>query len=203
MKHTRISKLLILCINLCALHFLHAEENNTPEQAANTTINEVYLLPTIHSRHERKGEFYDLKRLTKVVTEIKADIFCTEITPQSLKNIQAGKPDRRLKFFPEYTKVILKLEKELDYEVVPCSAWTPERNFKTIGIKEMDKAHYGLIAKALDKYSNQGKRIVISFGAGHMNGLLVHLRQRKDIKIIDYRTNLNSQKRAYLKSLKK
>jgi len=64
----------------------------------------------------------------------------------------------------------------------------------------MDEAHYQLVAKALDKHANQGKRIIISFGSGHINGLLSHLRKREDINIIDYRVNLRKQKEAYLQS---
>jgi len=64
----------------------------------------------------------------------------------------------------------------------------------------MDEAHYKLIGEALDKYSKQKKRIAITFGGGHINGLLEHLRKRDDIKIIDYRPTLKKQKEEHLKS---
>jgi len=59
----------------------------------------------------------------------------------------------------------------------------------------MDAAHYKLIAKALDQHTHRGKRIIIAFGSGHINGLLTHLRTRSDITITDYRPTLNKQRR--------
>ena len=142
--------------------------------------------------------FYNLERLAKIITEIKADIICAEITPQSFANINAGRNDRRIQLFPEYTEVILKLDKELNYQIIPCSAWKENRNFQTVGIAAMDEAHYELIAKALDKYSGQGKRVLITFGGGHIDGLLSRLRKRNDINIIDYRPEIIKQKEDYL-----
>jgi len=184
----RIKHLVIIFFSMLAAFCDAAESAKT---VVKESKNEVYLLPTLHRNHERKGQFYDLKHLAKVVAEIKADVICAEITPESLANLQ---------FFPEYTKVILRLQKDLGYKVVPCSAWTAERNFKTVGVKAMDKAHYALIAKALDRYSNQGKRIVISFGGGHITGLLQQLKVRKDVRIVDYRIKLNEQRKAYLEA---
>jgi len=63
----------------------------------------------------------------------------------------------------------------------------------------MDKSHYDLIAKVLDKHTNTGKRVAISYGSGHINGLLEHLRKRKDIEIIDYRPTLAKHQKEYLK----
>ena len=162
--------------------------------------NKIYLLPTIHSRHLKKGEFYNLKHLAWVISEIKADIICAEITPQALDKVKAGKKDRRLSCLPEYTEVILKLQKDLGYNIIPCSAWTAERNFKTIGVKAMSDAHYEFIAKALDTHTNQQKRIIISFGSGHISNLLTHLRKRDDIYIIDYRVNLKEQRELHQKT---
>ena len=153
------------------------------------TLTEVVLLPTIHGKH-KTSQFYHLERLSSVMRAIKPDIVCSEITPASLKTFDSGKPHRRLSLFPEYTGAILPLRKELGYEVVSCSAWSQKVNFQTVGVKKMDEAHYGLIAKALDRYEGQGKKVLITFGGGHINGLLAQLRERKDIKIVDYRPTL-------------
>ena len=184
---TLISSLLIALSS-----YSSADEAQKPNEKP---VTEVILLPTIHSKHI-KAKFYNIEQLKSVMREIKPDIVCTEITPQSLKANDEGKKDRRLSLFPEYTQAILPLREELKYEVIPCSAWTQKVNFRTVGVKKMDEAHYGLIAKALDRFQGQGKKVLITFGGGHINGLLEHLRLRKDIKIIDYRPTLNELQKS-------
>ena len=192
--------LTIICLTFLTAISAYAEDPPTPSKAPVEAKNEIILIPTLHRGHLRKGEFYNLERLASIIKEVKVDFICTEITPTALATHRDGKEDRRLNFFPEFTQVILKLEKKLGYEVIPCSAWTAKRNYKTIGLKAMDEAHYKLIGEALDKYSKQKKRIAITFGGGHINGLLEHLRKRDDIKIIDYRPTLKKQKEEHLKS---
>lgn len=191
-----MSKITTLILSyILSLSFLHAEEATKETPKTKQTKNEVILLPTIHTGHIKQGEFYNIEHLTKIITELKADIICTEITPLALEKIKAGKKHRRISFFPEYTKAILPLKEKLGYLVIPCSAYSPKVNYKTVGLKAMDAAHYKLIAKALDQHTHQGKRIIIAFGSGHINGLLTHLRTRSDITITDYRPTLNKQRR--------
>ena len=192
-----MNKALIIHLILSMVLMVTAQELKPPVLESK---NEVILMPTIHSGHKKEGEFYNLERLASAVSKVRPDIICTEITPKSFGKVQAGKRDKRLSFLPEYTEVILKLQKKLNYEIIPCSAWTAKLNYKTVGLKAMDNAHYELIAKALDTYTNQQKRILITFGSGHMDGLLEHLRKRQDIHIVDYRIELKKQKEAYLKS---
>jgi len=52
------------------------------------------------------------------------------------------------------------------------------------GWDNINKAHFGHIADALDKYSNQGKRILITYGAGHKGWFLRALEKRDDVNII-------------------
>ena len=52
------------------------------------------------------------------------------------------------------------------------------------GWDNINKAHFGHIADALDKYSNQGKRILITYGAGHKGWFLRALKKRDDVNII-------------------
>lgn len=52
------------------------------------------------------------------------------------------------------------------------------------GWDNINKAHYANIEKALNEYSNQGKRILITYGAGHKGWFLRELKKRKDIKLI-------------------
>ena len=68
-----------------------------------------------------------------------------------------------------------------------------------MGVKAMDKAHYGLIAKALDSNQGQGKKVLVTFGSGHIDGLMEHLRLRKDIKLTDYRPELEKLRKAAAK----
>ena len=179
-----LSSLLIAFISLS-----YADET---EPITNKKLTELILLPTIHGKHV-KSKSYSLLRLEEVMREIKPEIVCTEITPESLKVFEQGQKDRRLSLFPEYTEVILPLQKELGYEVAPCSAWTKEINFRTVGVKKMDEAHFGAIAKTLDRFEGQGKKILITFGGGHIDGLLEHLHLRRDLKIIDYRPTLEKK----------
>ena len=180
----------IIATGVCIAYLYLNREDPGRGEAETITINQVILLPTIHGNHLRKGEYYNLQRLAEFITEIKADIICAEITPQSFENIMAGRRDSRVALFPEYTEVILKLDKKLNYQIIPCSAWKADRNFQTVGLAAMDQAHYELIAKVLDKFSGQGKRILMTFGGGHIDGLMARLRRRNDIHMIDYRPEM-------------
>ena len=60
------------------------------------------------------------------------------------------------------------------------------------GWNNINKAHYAYIEKALDEYSNQGKRILITYGAGHKGWFLRELKKREDIKIINLAESMNS-----------
>ena len=182
--------LLLGVFSLSLVPFGFAEEAESKEPVAqNTALTEVILLPTLHRRH-LSDKFYNLERLESVVREIKPDVVCCEITPPSLKNFDQGKKDSRLSLFPEFTKVILPLRKDLKYEVIPCSAWSSEVNFQTVGIQAMDKAHSALILEALDRFQGTGKRILVTYGGGHIDGIWENLRLRKDIQITDYRPAL-------------
>lgn len=52
------------------------------------------------------------------------------------------------------------------------------------GWDNINKTHFSYIAKALDDYSNQGKRILITYGAGHKGWFLRELKKRTDIKLL-------------------
>ena len=53
------------------------------------------------------------------------------------------------------------------------------------GWENINKAHFALIERALNQYANQGKRILITFGAGHKGWLRSALKTRNDIEIKD------------------
>jgi len=53
------------------------------------------------------------------------------------------------------------------------------------GWTAINNSHYGNIAKALDKYAGQGKRFLITYGAGHKGWFLRELRKRTDIDLVE------------------
>ena len=64
----------------------------------------------------------------------------------------------------------------------------------TGGWTTINKAHYSLIADALDKHSGEGKRFVITYGSGHKYWFLEQLRQRDDIVLLDPKPFLQQAK---------
>jgi len=55
------------------------------------------------------------------------------------------------------------------------------------GWDNINAAHYDNIERELDKYTNEGKRIVITYGAGHKGWFLRKLKKREDIELISLR----------------
>jgi DNA-binding beta-propeller fold protein YncE len=52
------------------------------------------------------------------------------------------------------------------------------------GWETINAAHYANIARALDAHRGEGKRFLITYGAGHKGWFLRQLRQRSDIKLL-------------------
>jgi len=61
------------------------------------------------------------------------------------------------------------------------------------GWDNINKAHFGYIAEALDKYKFQGKRILITYGAGHKGWFLRELRKRDDIRLLTLQESVEQQ----------
>lgn len=62
------------------------------------------------------------------------------------------------------------------------------------GWDNINIAHYWNIEKALQKYKNQNKRILITYGAGHKVWFLRELRKRDDIKLLELKPFLDRLK---------
>lgn len=62
------------------------------------------------------------------------------------------------------------------------------------GWENINIAHYWNIEKALEKYRYQGKRILITYGAGHKGWFLRELRKRDDIKLLEMKPFLDAIK---------
>lgn len=52
------------------------------------------------------------------------------------------------------------------------------------GWDNINEAHFSYIAKALDQYKHQGKRVLITYGAGHKGWFLRALKKRDDITLL-------------------
>ncbi len=55
------------------------------------------------------------------------------------------------------------------------------------GWDNINITHFGLIAAALDAHRGEGKRFVITYGAGHKEWFLRQLRKRRDIVVLEVR----------------
>ena len=53
------------------------------------------------------------------------------------------------------------------------------------GWTAINRSHYGHIADALEKHAGQGKRFLITYGAGHKGWFLRELRKRTDIDLVE------------------
>lgn len=86
------------------------------------------------------------------------------------------------------------------YDAIAKIQWEPyDRLFNdelgTGGWTTINQAHYGHIEDALDRLSGQGKRIMITYGAGHKYWFLEQLRQRDDIVLLDPHQFLDAAKK--------
>lgn len=54
----------------------------------------------------------------------------------------------------------------------------------TGGWETINQAHYAHMTRWLDQHANEGKRVLIMFGAAHKGWLLPQLKQRKDIEVL-------------------
>lgn len=60
------------------------------------------------------------------------------------------------------------------------------------GWDNINKKHYNHIKAALNKHSNEGKRILITYGAGHKGWFLRELKKRNDIELLDVKPFIDS-----------
>ncbi len=62
------------------------------------------------------------------------------------------------------------------------------------GWDNINEAHFAYISEALDKYKFQGKRILITYGAGHKGWFLRALKKRDDILLVTLKEIVGSKK---------
>ncbi len=218
--------------------------------------NTVIIMGMIHGDHRQTGPF-DLDHLKDLIRKIEPDYILTEIPPDRLEKAEeqfretGTITESRVRVFPEYTDAVFPLTKEMEFEIIPCAAWTQTMSdsrratlqelrktheiqyaemqaaqaradeninahgdsndpvtihtqiyddFVKIGMEPYDRhfneligdggwtninaGHYGLIEKALDLHTGQGKRFLITFGAWHKYYIKENLLDRTDINLI-------------------
>ncbi len=65
-----------------------------------------------------------------------------------------------------------------------------DKDLGTGGWETINQAHYAHMTRWLDQHANQGKRVLIMFGAAHKGWLLPQLKQRKDIELLPVQPHL-------------
>ncbi len=220
-------------------------------------ITEVAVMGMIHGRH-RVSKTWGLREVRETIERFRPDIICAEIPPNRWERVRSDYAvrgaieDSRFRRFPEYTDVVLPLTRTMDFEIVPCAAWTREMSdlrekrshqFKTdsefaeanreyearqaeilarrpswermedprfihsdafdallkeelVGYDEVlndwygpggwsniNEGHMRHIDNTID--AHPGKRILVTFGAGHKYWFLERLRERDDVRLVD------------------
>lgn len=93
------------------------------------TKNEVIVLGTIHSQHLTNPD-YGLKELKAIIKNVNPDIVLAEMPPERFKLAktqfeETGKiTESRILQYPEFSEVIFPLQKAINFQLFPVSAWT-------------------------------------------------------------------------------
>jgi len=102
-----------------------------PEKPRGTAVTEVAVMGMIHGRH-RVSQTWGLRQVRETIERFQPDVICPEIPPNRWERIWSDYSrrgvieDSRVRRFPEYTDVVLPLTRTMDFEIVPCAAWTQE-----------------------------------------------------------------------------
>lgn len=95
--------------------------------------NEVIVMGMIHSGHRRSGPF-DIDHLKQIIQNVNPDYVLAEIPPDRLAtaskqfSTSGTITESRVRVFPEYTDALFPLTKEMQFQIIPCAAWTTEMN---------------------------------------------------------------------------
>ena len=129
--------------------------------------NELVLLGTIRGQHFDSTR-YSLAVLRDMIRAIRPSVVLCEIPPdrldQALREFHQDGEVRepRVAQFPEYTEVLFPLAAELQFEIVPCAAWSPDldtaREQGLAALAERDPQLYGDARDALDWLAHRLER---------------------------------------------
>jgi hypothetical protein len=98
-----------------------------PDTGAEKT--EIVVMGMLHGKH-RTSRHYGVGRIKEMIRNIDPDYVLTEIPPDRIAKALADFNETgtvmepRVGRFPEYTDALFPLTKEMDFEIVPCAAWT-------------------------------------------------------------------------------
>ena len=91
--------------------------------------NKIIVLGTIHSQH-RTTVGYGLSDLKAMISTINPDVILAEIPPDRFKIAKKQFDETgtiqepRVLQYPEFSDVVFPLQKELNFQLFPVSAWT-------------------------------------------------------------------------------
>ncbi len=95
------------------------------------TMTDVVVMGMIHDGHVI-SESYGIERVKSLIRAIDPDAILCEIPPDRLGAAldefeQTGEvTEARVARFPEYVSALFPLTREMDFEIVPCAAWTAD-----------------------------------------------------------------------------
>ncbi|MCA9290086.1 MAG: hypothetical protein KDA25_03095 [Phycisphaerales bacterium] len=90
---------------------------------------QVVVLGTIHGQH-RTSELYGTAQLSEMIRQLRPTRVLCEIPPDrfmvALDEFErtGTVTEARVSQFPEYVDVLFPLTKEMDFDIIPCAAWT-------------------------------------------------------------------------------
>ena len=129
----KICSPVVLAICWAIFNIPLAAQGQTDGELEKETKNTVIVMGMIHGGHRQPGPF-DIENLKGLVRKIKPDFILTEIPPDRLGQAtkqfrESGEiTEKRVRVFPEYVDAIFPLTKEMDFEIIPCAAWTTSMN---------------------------------------------------------------------------
>ncbi len=136
-RHIAVCLTLILVLIPAVSNQANAQDkkpdNQKPDNQSPDMRNTVIVMGMIHGNHREPGP-YDLEHLRDMIRKIEPDVVLTEIPPDRLEEAaiqfnETGKiTEPRVSLFPEYVDVLFPLTTEMQFEIVPCAAWTETMN---------------------------------------------------------------------------
>ena len=100
-------------------------------QSEQQAKNRVVVMGMVHSHHKTEP-LYSIDKVKQIIRNVAPDVVLTEIPPDRIADAMAqfestGKiTESRVSRFPEYVDALFPLTREIDFQIVPCAAWTKD-----------------------------------------------------------------------------
>jgi len=144
-----------------------SSQSATPALAAAEAPTEIVVMGMLHGKH-RTSRNYGIPRIKEMIRNIDPDYVLTEIPPDRIERALADFNDTgtvmepRVGRFPEYTDALFPLTKEMEFEIVPCAAWTRRmadaRSAKLKQLQQSEPTEYAELQAAWDAMEAEIKR---------------------------------------------